>query len=110
MVGVLIVKGMIFSGLLFYTFKIPIAAFTFLLFRISKDKLLSFTWFTFIYERILNFFIWIKSLDICKKNIKIVYKINQDISLIWKKLKKNFPNRGGFLQQLKSVYHKLYNR
>jgi hypothetical protein len=50
----LIAQGLILPGILLYAGKIPIAAFTFWLFRVAQDKLLTFTWFKFCYGAILT--------------------------------------------------------
>lgn len=50
----LIAQGLILPGIFLYAGKIPIAAFTFWLFRIAQDKLLTFTWFKFCYGAILT--------------------------------------------------------
>jgi hypothetical protein len=46
----LFAQGQILIGTVIYIGKIPIAAFTFWLFQIAKDKLLTFAWFKFCYE------------------------------------------------------------
>jgi hypothetical protein len=46
----LFAQGQILIGTIIYVGKIPIAAFTFWLFQIAKDKLLTFAWFKFCYE------------------------------------------------------------
>ena len=108
--GVLIVRGMIILGILLYMLKIPIAIFTFWLFNISKDKLLSFTWFKWSYENILNFIEWLKTLYIYQKSMIVANKIKQNLYSIWKKFKDLFPKHGEFFKQLKSIYYKLRNR
>lgn len=50
----LIAQGLIVPGTLIYAGKIPVAAFTFWLFKIAKYKLLTFVWFNFCYERLLR--------------------------------------------------------
>jgi len=62
--GVMAVKGMLFSAILLYTLKLPIAAFTFWLFRVTEKKLLSFGWFKWSYGKVVGLFDWIKSRDI----------------------------------------------
>jgi hypothetical protein len=49
----LIGTGKVVVGTLLYAGKIPVAAFTFWLFRISKEKLMTFGWFEQTYELIL---------------------------------------------------------
>ncbi len=52
--GTLFVQGKILHGALLYAGKIPIAAFTFWLFRVSRKKLLEFGWFKTIYYFIIG--------------------------------------------------------
>jgi hypothetical protein len=49
----LIGTGKVVAGTMLYAGKIPVAAFTFWLFRISKEKLMTFGWFKQTYELIL---------------------------------------------------------
>jgi hypothetical protein len=49
----LIGTGNVVAGTLLYAGKIPVAAFTFWLFRVSKEKLMTFGWFERCYELIL---------------------------------------------------------
>jgi hypothetical protein len=49
----LIGTGKVAAGTMLYAGKIPVAAFTFWLFRISKEKLMTFGWFKRSYELIL---------------------------------------------------------
>jgi hypothetical protein len=50
----LIGTGKVAAGTMLYAGKIPVAAFTFWLFRISKEKLMTFGWFKKSYELILS--------------------------------------------------------
>jgi hypothetical protein len=49
----LFAQGQVLIATIIYVGKIPIAAFTFWLFQIAKDKLLTFAWFKFCYEWLL---------------------------------------------------------
>jgi hypothetical protein len=49
----LIGTGKVAAGTLLYAGKIPVAAFTFWLFRVSKEKLMTFGWFKRSYELIM---------------------------------------------------------
>ncbi|CCE23416.1 MULTISPECIES: hypothetical protein [Methylotuvimicrobium] len=50
----LLAKGSLAFGITLYIGKIPIAAFTFWLFRIAKAKLLTFVWFKISYEFLMR--------------------------------------------------------
>ncbi|MDO8845874.1 MAG: hypothetical protein Q7U98_09180 [Methylicorpusculum sp.] len=52
----LIAQGNPLVGIALYIAKLPIAAFTFWLFRVSKEILMAFAWFKYSYER-LDYFI-----------------------------------------------------
>ena len=48
--GISILEGDVFTGIVIYSLKIPVAAFTFWLFDLTKDTLLSFQWLKISYE------------------------------------------------------------
>lgn len=52
----LIAQGNPIAGITLYIAKLPIAAFTFWLFRVSKEILMAFAWFKYSYDR-LDYFI-----------------------------------------------------
>ena len=56
----LIGSGNIIAGVTLYAGKIPIAAFTFWLFRISKEKLMTFDWFKQVYGFVISIILKIK--------------------------------------------------
>ena len=80
--GVLIVTGYPIVGFLIYLTKIPIAGFTFWLFKISKDKLISFRWFEFVYIKLIAFIDWIKSLTAYQNIVKLWYRLKGYIRYI----------------------------
>jgi hypothetical protein len=101
--GIFFFKGKIFWGTFLYMCKIPIAGFTFWLFKVSKNKLLSFNWFAWAYSKIVYGMEWIKSTDIYKSAITSI--------LI---LKNRYLSKdGSILKELKLFYRyikKLKNR
>lgn len=52
--GFLILNGYIFPGVFVYALKIPVAAFTFWLFDVTKDQLMTFDWLKTSYEYIMS--------------------------------------------------------
>ncbi|MEI7995621.1 MAG: hypothetical protein WCH01_12040 [Methylococcaceae bacterium] len=56
----LIGSGNVIAGVTIYAGKIPIAAFTFWLFRISKEKLMTFDWFEQVYGFVISIILKIK--------------------------------------------------
>jgi hypothetical protein len=108
--GVLFVNGQILFGLLLYITKIPIAAFTFWLFKVSKDKLLSFNWFAWLYRKIMNGLDRLKKLDIYKSTIAMMLAFKQNIKKNWKLIKeKYFSKESSFTRELKSFYEYMKN-
>ena len=65
--GILFVRGQVLLGLLLYISKIPIAAFTFWVFRVTEDKLMQFGWFKWLYDLMIKGIDWLKSREIYQK-------------------------------------------
>lgn len=57
----LIGTGKVIAGTTLYAGKIPVAAFTFWLFRVSKEKLMTFDWFKQAYDLLISIIEKIKS-------------------------------------------------
>lgn len=106
--GVLFVSGQVLLGLSVYLTKIPIAAFTFWMFRVTEDKLMKFGWFKWIYEKIMQAIDWLKLLQVYKdtmyrlKNVKEIFKQ-------WKNAIKEryFKNESPFVQRMKKFYQTI---
>jgi hypothetical protein len=108
--GVLFVQGEVLFGLLLYITKIPIAAFTFWLFKVSKSKLLSFGWFDWLYHKIMNGLDWLKNLDIYKSTISMMLEFKEKIKKSWRAFKdKFFDKNSSFTEELKSFYNYMKN-
>ncbi len=52
--GYCIINGYFYTGILIYSSKIPVATFTFWLFKLTKNKLISFPWLKSTYEFIMG--------------------------------------------------------
>ena len=108
--GILFVQGKILFGLLLYITKIPIAAFTFWLFKVSKAKLLSFDWFKWLYNKIMNGLDWLKDLDIYKSTIATMLTFKIKFKTVWLSMKKRyFSKESSFTEELKSFYNYMKN-
>jgi hypothetical protein len=96
----LIGTGKMIAGTLLYAGKIPVAAFTFWLFRISKEKLLTFGWFERSYELILSIIEKIKLSAIYQK---IAARLEQVKA--WLKIRLHQPRLyiGRFIETLRSL-------
>jgi len=88
--GVMAIKGMVIASMLLYVSKIPIAAFTFWLFRVTDEKLLSFDWFKWSYEKIIALFDWIKSRKIYQNTIKRAKELKAQIKTYAKSLRATY--------------------
>jgi len=99
--GMLFVSGQILLGLGLYLSKIPIAAFTFWLFRVSEDKLMQFGWFKWLYDKMMAGITWLKSRDIYKETMERI-KALKVIVKKWKQ--KYFAKESPFVLKVKKLY------
>jgi len=108
--GVLFVQGKIFLGLLLYISKIPIAAFTFWLFRVTKEKLLSFEWFAWAYHKLMDGIEWLKAREIYQKSMDRLKLTKEKIKTVFKPIKeKYFSKDSQFVADLKHFYRHIKN-
>jgi len=99
--GMLFMSGQILLGLGLYLSKIPIAAFTFWLFRVSEDKLMQFGWFKWLYDKMMAGIAWLKSRDIYKETMERI-KVLKVIVKKWKQ--KYFTKESPFVLRVKKLY------
>lgn len=103
--GVLFISGQLLLGLALYLSKIPIAAFTFWIFRISEEKLMQFGWFKWLYEKIMAAIDWLKSREMYIKTIQRLKVVKEKIKLVTKAWKeKYFSKESPFVTKIKSLY------
>ena len=103
--GVLFVSGQATLGLVLYIAKIPIAAFTFWLFRVTEDKLMQFGWFKWMYDQIMKVIDWLKSCEMYIKTIERLKQIKKSMKegiVAFKK--KYFSEKSSFIEKIKSLY------
>ena len=93
----LLAQGKVFSGVVLYSFKIPIGAFTFWLFKITKDKLMSFGWFKASYDFIMNIIDKIKA-------TQTYQDVKESSKEIKEFIKENFKNRSSLKIKIKRIY------
>ncbi len=98
--GILLLQGKVLIWLIIYAGKIPIAAFTFWLFRVTKPKLMAFAWFEKAYNTVMDWIDWLKATDVYK-NIKI------KASEIKAYVKKNYMREG---DSSKKKFKRIYTR
>ncbi|MCO4844566.1 MAG: hypothetical protein KC427_00950 [Sulfurovum sp.] len=99
--GMLFVSGQVFLGLTLYISKIPIAAFTFWLFRVTEDKLMQFGWFKWVYDWIMKAIDWIKSSEIHQKTMAYFVQTKTHIKALKEKY---FANKSPFIEKIKQLY------
>ncbi|MBU1667531.1 hypothetical protein KKC13_03875 [bacterium] len=108
--GLFFVQGKALLGLLLYVTKIPIAAFTFWLFKVSRIKLLSFDWFNWSYMKLMAGIAWLKNLDIYKKTVTYMFDMKFKIKEKWNAMKeKYFSKESSFVAELKAFYSYIKN-
>ncbi|CAA6816715.1 MAG: Bll5565 protein [uncultured Sulfurovum sp.] len=108
--GVFFVQGKVVFGLVLYIAKIPIAAFVFWLFKAGKEKLLSFSWFNWSYEKLMAGLDWLKERESYKRMMKYMLEVKIIIKKKWKIIKdKYFSEEGSFMKELKAFYAYMKN-
>ena len=103
--GILFVSGQALLGMTLYISKIPIAAFTFWLFRITEDKLMQFGWFKWIYDWIMKGIDWLKSRESYIQTMERLASVKASIKKNLKILKeKYFSKESPFITKIKHLY------
>ena len=103
--GMLFVSGQVLLGLGLYISKIPIAAFTFWLFRVTEDKLMTFTWFKWLYGKIMSGIDWLKSREMYVKTMERLKGVKARIKEYVKRFKsKYFSKESPFVAKVKKLY------
>jgi hypothetical protein len=102
--GYLFVSGKVAIGLSIYLTKIPIAAFTFWMFRITEDKLMKFVWFKWIYDYIMRVINWLKSSNIYISMMLKITELKEKIKLFKHKY---FSKESSFITNIKHYYNTI---
>ena len=103
--GVLFVSGKMWNGLILYLTKVPIAAFTFWVFRITEEKLMTFGWFKWIYEKVMSAIDWLKSLTIYISTMEKLKFLKMKIKAFKIRIKEQyFSKKSQFLKKTKHLY------
>lgn len=98
--GYCFIEGSLVAGIIVYLLKIPVAAFTFWLFDLTKAQLMTFNWLKTAYELIMRMID--KLLDtVIHRYIKARILA---IRLIMKQLVSQYFGEAGFLASIKSHY------
>ena len=102
--GLLLFQGDILLAIAIYMSKIPIAAFTFWLFGVTKDQLLSFEWFKWLYGKITSAFDWIKHTGIYQDVKRSISEIKTIVALYKSQLS---SGESGVATQFMRLYIKI---
>jgi len=106
--GILFVSGQALLGMTLYITKIPIAAFTFWMFRITEDKLMQFGWFKWIYDWIMKGIDWLKSLEVYQSTMQRIKFTKESLKQTIKRVKeKYFAKKSPFLTRIKHLYQTI---
>ena len=106
--GMLFVSGQIVIGMVLYISKIPSAAFTFWLFRVTEEKLMQFGWFKWMYEQIMKAIGWLKSCEMYIKTIERLIQVKERLKKIIQDLKdRYFARKSPFIEKIKHLYTTL---
>ncbi len=109
--GVLFIKGKVMMGSILYLAKIPLAGFTFWIFRVTKNKMLSFSLVLWIYNKIISIFDWIKSRELYIETMKRLKFIKSYIKISLKSFKDKFlPKESGIVLKLKRIYKAIKSK
>ena len=99
--GVLFISGHIFTAVFIYILKIPVAAFIFWFFNITKSKLLEFKWFNYLYIKLI---LMIEKI----KNSSTYIMIKEKSYELKKSIKDNFfSTRSKFKKKIAHIYKLL---
>ena len=103
--GMLFMSGQVLLGLSLYVSKIPIAAFTFWLFRVTEDKLMQFGWFKWLYEKMMSGIEWLKSREMYVETMARLKRMKEGFKKRARAFKeKYFTNESPFMTKVKRLY------
>ena len=106
--GALFLSGNFLFGLLLYFFKIPIAMFTFWLFRITESKLMKFRWFAYLYNRLIWLIEKMKATEVYRQVKRKMFFYRGWIKERIDGLKRRFlPKTGEFTRRVRHLYTRM---
>ena len=108
--GILFVSGQMAWGLALYIAKIPVAGFTFWLFRVTEDKLMEFAWFKKLYLWILRGIAWLKATEVYISTLRNIGEVKERIKSFYRAFKaKYFAEESAFMRRVKALYQAFKN-
>ena len=102
--GALVLGGHPLYGKLLYTLKIPVAAFTFWLFHISREKLMSFAWFRVGYMFLMAWLARLKETEIYQRSMKRLKEIKILAGRAIAAFRKRLQSEGSIFRMLGRLY------
>ncbi len=106
--GYQFVSGSVLIGIVLYLTKIPIAAFTFWMFRVTEEKLMRFGWFAWLYGKIMRAIAWLKGLEIYQSTMKRLKEMKTLLKGWITAFKvKYFAKESPFVSRLKRLYRRI---
>jgi hypothetical protein len=101
--GVLAIQGNVLIATLLYLSKIPVAAFAFWLFRVSKNKLIQINWFHTAYNFTMKKIEWLKNTDV----YLTVKEKAANFKIYIKEFKATYLPKGELKRRAKRIYIQL---
>jgi len=101
--GVMLVKGHVYSAVTLYSAKIPIAAFAFWMFRVTKTKLMTISWFAKSYHFSMAQIEKIKQCETYKEIKAKTHMLKQKAT----QLKAKYLPKGELKRRAKRIYVQL---
>ncbi len=106
--GILALSGHPVAAAGIYLTKIPIAAFTFWLFRVSEAKLMRYAWFRYLYERAMALIAKLKATELYQNTMQRLHALKAQIKGAWQRFKARYvAKESGFMQALKRYYRTM---
>jgi len=103
--GALFVSGYVLTGAMIYGAKIPIAAFTFWLFKVSKPRLMEFAWFAWVYEKTMALIERLKSWPVYVETMALLKRTRHRVKAWIRELKaRYFAKESRFVRGMKRFY------
>ena len=103
--GIVFVSGNFLLGMALYISKVPVAAFTFWMFMVTEDKLMTFGWFKWLYEKIMLAIDWLKSHEMYVKTMERLKSVKKRIKNYMKIFKeKYFSKKSSFMTKVNNLY------
>jgi hypothetical protein len=96
------------TGMMLYGAKIPVAAFTFWLFKTAKPQLMTIGWFAWSYEKTMKFIDKLKAWPVYIETMARLKRMKHAFKVFFKRLKARFFDKEGrFVRSMKRLYRSI---